>query len=210
MKATTEIKEGFEHEKEFWAEFVQTERFQNNWVKAETNPELDATTRRVILAEANGTPLVLDIGSGPVSILRGLIPDLVAVDPLGDYYREIYPQCAVITAYAEDLPFTGNFDVVHIRNAFDHTQNPRKALESMAGACKPGGLIFIQGFVNEADFEQFAGLHQWNVSVNGNTLIVKGNGKGLQFSPDEVVLSETIELPTEKEWFYFAYRKPKA
>lgn len=210
-RATDNIAQGFGHELAFWAEFVQTDRFQNNWLNAPTNPELDELTRRTILAEAGGRPSVLDVGSGPVSILRGAVANVTAIDPLGIQYREILAESNVLTGSAEELPFSNHFDVVHIRNAFDHTQNPLRALLSLVDACKPGGLVFIQGFVDEAEFEQYAGLHQWNVSVVGNTLVVSGGEYRFRYQPADsaMVLSKVVKLPTEKEWFYFAFRKPK-
>lgn len=208
-KATTDNRpEGFEHEKAFWAEFVASERFQKNWVEAETNPELDHATRNIILSEAAGKPNVLDIGSGPVSILRGLVPDITEVDPLGEYYREIYPASKVLPIAAEEMEWEGVFDVVHIRNAFDHTQEPYKALNRMNAACRPGGIVFIQGFVNEADYEDWAGLHQWNVSAADGVLRVAGKEKKFSFAPGSVEVCETVSLKTKKEWFYFVYRKP--
>lgn len=211
MKTATDNERGFAHELAFWADFVQTERFQNNWVKAPTNPELDSLTRQVILAEAGGRPKVLDVGAGPVSILRGLVKKLTAIDPLASEFSRLVPGCKTIAGHAEHLPFEDVFDVVHIRNAFDHTQNPLLAILSLVRAARPGGLIFIQGFVDEASHEQYAGLHQWNVTAAGNVLSVTGREYSFRYepAPDAMVLSRVVQLPTEKEWFYFAFRKPK-
>ena len=62
--------------------------------------------------------------------------------------------------------------------------------------------------MNEADYEDWAGLHQWNVSAADGVLRVAGKEKKFSFAPGSVEVCETVSLKTKKEWFYFVYRKP--
>lgn len=206
---------GFDHELDFWRGFTRSERFQNNWLGGKCNPELEDEII-VLLTRERGKREVLtllDIGSGPVSILQDAMPfvRLWACDPLADHYQELVdlPMGFSVPrkAYAEHLPYPdGMFDVVHIRNAYDHTQEPQTALKEIIRVCKPGGLCIIQGFENEAKHENYAGLHQWNVHVANGTLFVDGN-TSFSFSPPELVLSRRRVLHNDRDWFFFAWRK---
>jgi SAM-dependent methyltransferase len=163
---TTEL-HGIYHELAFWQQFVKTERFLNGWVKKIKTPELHDEVAQFILSVRNDT--VLDVGSGVVSILNGLV-NVRAVDPLGDLYRlifdyerhKVHPPMAFP---AEELPFKNEYDIVHISNAIDHTQNPYKAYNSLFKAVKPGGYLIIQGFENEATHENWQGFHQNDIFV---------------------------------------------
>lgn len=204
--------EGFDHELDFWARFVKSERFQKHWLSDEPTPELRHPAGAIIATEAGGKPNVLDVGSGAVSILRGTIPwaDITEVDPLANEYLLMWDYCRVKKGYVEKLDAFGQFDVVHISNALDHCQDPMQGLASMIRACKPGGLVYIQGFVNEAKWHQRAGLHQWDLDLHGHRLVIQGRYR-LVFQPENVVVAERQVLhpkaKVSKIWFHFAFRK---
>ena len=166
-------------EENFWKSFVCTERFQNNWCTSSPNPELNSEIDlflTTVSSLSKGNVSVLDIGSGPVSILSRSTSsancELHAVDPLADFYKKILPnnidQFDVVipnTMDAEELStnFGANsFDVVHIRNALDHTKNPITSLREMFSIAKENGFVVIHGFENEATWENWVGMHQWN------------------------------------------------
>jgi len=212
------VLEGFAHELDFWETFVKTDRFLEHWDSDEPNPELRHPAGSIILAEGGGRPRVLDVGSGVVSLLMGTVPreNLTAVDPLADKYKRIYKGTTALKGHVEDLsPFckSGLYDVVHISNALDHSQNPMAGLLSMLAACKPGGLVYIQGFVNERDWHNGAGLHQWNIDVNvkhGRLIIAADDFRNV-FEPKELVYVErapsTPDKKVTKQWFHFVFRK---
>ena len=218
---------GFQHELSFWEGFIQTDRFKQNWISDTPNPELQPESAGIILAEIEGKTKyrVLDLGSGVVSILRGTIPtkNLTACDPLADKYREIFdydahkikpPDCY----QGENLGYKdGQFDVVHISNAIDHTENPAAVLSEMERTCKKGGLIIISGFVNEGEHERYKGLHQWNARIvagideRNHVLDVNRDGKKGGFIVNaryggKLVHAETIRLETGRDYFIYAYR----
>ncbi len=217
------MREGFEHEKAFRTNFVKTQRFRDNWDSDTPNPELHKDVADLVLAE-NGELQkatkykkgirVLDIGSGPVSILRGTLPkeQITCADPLGGFYREL--GFDVIPVNGEwlynDLPFDGGvkdeYDVTHISNALDHTVNPLQVISEMTRVTRKGGLIIIQGHVNEATWEQKTGLHQYDITVIGNRLHIRGP-HSLTYEPPFVVLSKVVKLTTGRDWFIFAFRK---
>lgn len=199
---------GIAHEVNFWRTFVDTERFRQNWASNRINPELEQEAINLIGAEGVHCS-VLDVGSGPVSILHGLVlGKLTAADPLSAFYAGMFDyarhgirppyavRCEDLTGYFEQ----GTFDRVHMRNAFDHVQDPLSAFDALAAMVAPGGRLIIHGFENEADAENWQGLHQWNCRIEPGELIVEGREK--IYARLEGNTSRR-ELPNGKTWFTF-------
>jgi SAM-dependent methyltransferase len=130
---------------------------------------------------------------------------------LGWFYAEI--GCpGVITGNGEDLPRdvfkTGTFDVAHISNAIDHSENPMCVLGELIRITKPGGIVIVQGFENEAYFENYAGLHQYNFGIEKERLICKGGTVSLTYTQDKGILISRVDvLVTGRRWFVYAFRK---
>lgn len=96
---------------------------------------------------------------------------ITAVDPLAPLYsrlmaREgIKPPIQTTFANAEDLScfFAElSFDLVHCRNALDHSFDPVRGIEEMLRVVKLGGFIVLRHFVNEAEKGSYEGFHQFN------------------------------------------------
>lgn len=237
MEQTTT--DGFTHEIDFWKWFVKSDRFLHNWVFPEQNPEIRANHPDVAKCfddfaagwkDPRGitiVPDVLDIGSGALSWIKGIIPmNLIACDPLAEEYENIfdydkYNQHPPIKVFAESIPFPDNsFDIVHCSNALDHTQNPHKAILEMERVCRPGGMILIQGVENEATKQGWKGLHQWNISLKTfedapllGELMVSGKEKGFSHVPEGIFYANTRNIAQpgqpERNWFVFCYRNTK-
>jgi len=197
---------GIYYELNFWKGFVKTERFLNGWVKPVKTPELNDFVADFILKHNHQS--VLDVGSGVVSILNGLVP-VTAVDPLGDLYRLIFdyqkhgiePPKAIP---AEELTYNEQFDIVHCSNALDHVQNVYAAYHNMYNAVKPGGYLIIQGFENEADAEKHKGFHQNNIFVDKNRLVTDRYVYGVI---DENPLHTSFIDFENKRWFIWIVQK---
>ena len=105
---------------------------------------------------------VADIGSGPVSRLE--------LDIKGSETLEIHSSDSggyddVEYQDMENLSYEDNsFDIVHCRNALDHTKNAQKALEEMIRICKPGGTVFIKCWLDQKDTGY---KHYWNAKEDG-------------------------------------------
>jgi len=127
---------------------------------------------------------ILDVGSGPISSISpnisGFEIEIVAIDPLADQYNDLMakhrvgPKIPTISGQAEDLSrYVGQFDLVHSRNALDHSRAPLHGLREMCRACKPGGAVWLAGHSNEALCTNYKGLHQWNfMPVDSGDLVV--------------------------------------
>ena len=166
---------------------------------------------------------ILDIGSGPVSMLtnafHGLRASLKAADPLADEYDPLWTdsvrKAQVVRPAAvagEDLVRrygNGSFDVSHIRNAIDHACHPLAVLEQMIGITRQNGHIIIHGFENEASAEGLQGFHQWNMQVHNEELMFEGSAHQ-QYRVMEVfgnrikpLCSYTAPLVNAKRWCTF-------
>ena len=210
----TELK-GIYHELAFWQQFVKTDRFLSGWVKKVKTPELHQEVADFILSVSHNT--VLDVGSGVVSILNGLV-EVRAVDPLGDLYRLVFDYerhklAAPMAFPAEELPFKNEYDIVHISNALDHTQDPKKAFWTLYKAVKPGGYLIVQGFENEATHENWQGFHQndiyveetWNDKKDYILRLQQNDGStGIIYESPYKVIQKTIE---NKRWFIWIVKK---
>jgi SAM-dependent methyltransferase len=214
---TTKELEGITHELAFWKRFVQSPHFKNDWDSDTHNNELVNDQREVYdFFLARPEARVLDVGSGVMPILRGIVSRhlLVATDPLAglyelifDYAKSGYPPPSAIPA--EELRYDEEFDIVHIRNAFDHTQDPVAVYANLLKAVKPGGHVIIHGFENEALFENWQGFHQWNVSIDDHECL-RIEGKNpltdyLMRNQGGIALSKQIS--SGKKWYIWIQQK---
>jgi SAM-dependent methyltransferase len=225
---------GQEEEIAFWRYFVGTDRFRKNWCMESPNPELNPEIDILLcrLAQERGTIKVLDVGSGPVSILsRCSASDkmlLTAADPLADEYANLLPSdigqfdvTVPVRAMAEGLTdcFEENqFDVSHIRNALDHTSSPMDSLRELHRVTKVNGIIVVHGFEDEGSWEKWQGMHQWNIGLSegGNLTISDKSGlvadSGSMFGDSAKVIysrkfTQTPQAVDTKNWIVCVLEK---
>lgn len=190
------------HELKFWTAFVKTERFLKQWAANAPNPELPQSLKEFIFNVKHDK--IMDVGSGAVSILHGLGLNVIAFDPLGGLYECIFDYkkhkiAPPIPIAAELLTqFRNDYDIVFMRNALDHCQDPFKVIMNLVDACKIGGHVIVQCFENEADFENHQGFHQTNITLlNGDLMI----NREVVRIPNVRTVTATIEtLSTGKRW----------
>jgi SAM-dependent methyltransferase len=164
---------------------------------------------------------ILDVGSGPLSILGypvapdGRTIDLVATDALAMQYGEmlkefeLVPASVPIAVGVEDLSSRfgeGEFDLVHMRNALDHCADPLLGIRQMIHVVRPGGYVLLQHYPNEADHANYTGLHCWNIDERAGRLYLS--------RPPEVIdvaaqLAGAAELRTwrDERWIYCAIQR---
>jgi SAM-dependent methyltransferase len=132
---------------------------------------------------------VMDIGCGPVSVLRwGAIQgeiSITGVDPNLDMYALILsrhgldalPQIRCdrdINGFAEDLDDLlpdEDFDVIYTQNALDHTQQPARVIENMAQKLAPHGLAVIQVATREGTRQKWDQLHKTDIYLKNGALM---------------------------------------
>jgi SAM-dependent methyltransferase len=177
-------------ETSFWETYVESSEFKARLgVGRPFSPEPSQNLLYDLLSEVS-PPLgkafrVLDVGAGPATPLGTESPggpvEVVAVDPLAERYDEILarkgmvPPIRTLRGEAEKLTDQfpeGSFDIVYSSNALDHSYEPMTAIRNMTLLCKPGGIVFLRHFENEAERENFYGLHKWNFFRRGRDMII--------------------------------------
>jgi SAM-dependent methyltransferase len=179
---------GIEYELAFWRDLFATSggRWPQDF-QARTDPdtEIDRYILKVVGADNIGTAKILDVGSGPISVLgkthAGQRLDITGCDPLADYYARIAAEFSVaraipvVKAFAEDLSAyfePDQFDLVHCQNALDHSMEPLRAVLQMLIVAKPGGAVLLRHQLNEAENENYSGFHQWNFDAEDGHFIM--------------------------------------
>jgi SAM-dependent methyltransferase len=208
-------------ELKFWKRFVKTERFLHDWLDPHNKTSEMIYSVYEFIKDEDG--LILDVGSGVSSLLRGSVKNpnqITTVDPLGKLYEIIFDYDKYnikpplpYSAEGINLHFDLKFDIVHCSNALDHTQDPYEALKSMAMVCNKGGYIIIQGFENEAIYENWEGFHKWNIQLTpyGNLFIEDRDGEYPDVTAQELgcelIQSTKLKLKDGKPWFIWILRK---
>lgn len=204
--------EGTDYELNFWKGFVKTPRFLEGWCSNEKTPELREPAYSFIINQLPAK--VLDCGSGVCSILTGTVPNesLTACDLLADEYAKFfnYDKWDVVKPFplsCEQLLYEDEFDIVHISNALDHTQNIILSYKKLWEATKPGGYLIIQGFENEGLHENWSGLHQHNIAIEEDKLVLSTQHKMLLVLGNAEILDKTYIPELDKDWITYIIKK---
>ena len=131
---------------------------------------------------------VLDVGSGPVSVLgRDPRAELVQADPLAAEYAAmleavgIGPPGRLVAVEGERLVEEfgpESFDLVYSRNALDHTADPLEVLRQMCSVVRRGCWVVAETYINEGAGSGYAGLHRWNFDVKKDGRAILWNRDG--------------------------------
>lgn len=209
--------EAIEYELNFWKGFIRDRRFLDGWVGNCKTPDLVQSVADFIKEKLQPDGQVLDAGSGVVSILHGTVSQeqLTATDPLMPHYQQIFNYSKfgikppMMLACEQLIDFTHKFDIVHISNALDHTQDPVKAFDGLLHVTKPGGYLIVQGFENEADAERWSGFHQWNLSIDNGKILVRGKDRAAHIhgSFDVAHIELIPNRHHGKTWFIYIVQK---
>lgn len=146
--------------------------------------------------------VVMDIGCGCVSMFGENLPDggkvqLIPVDPLAPFYNLLNKRfsngkiqervcCFGLFEFIANFYKRNHCDLIIIRNALDHCIDPYKSIIECLYILKKGGSLHMCHHMAEAEFENYSGLHQWNIDCNNNDLII--------WNPDHAVnVSESLK-----------------
>jgi SAM-dependent methyltransferase len=192
----------------YWREWLATEGNSNGYPRDyqfRLNPESEiqeSITRH--LSGIGPRVRMLDVGAGPLTHIgkrwRGHEFTLTAVDALADKYDvlleelDITPPVRTRLCDAENLSKTfpeSSFDVAFAGNSLDHCYDPLRAIRQLIAVVRPGGVVLLEHFANEAEHEAYSGMHQWNFDyVDGCCLLWRPGIKwqlGKEFSGQATV-----------------------
>jgi len=132
-----------------------------------------------LATELHRPPRLLEVGSGPLSLLAGAVDEglctVVAVDPLARVYRHLLDRYGIAypirprVGHGERLTQAfprASFDLVYSSNALDHTRSPRRCLEQICQVLRPGGFLLLEGLEREGTAEHWNGLHQHDLLID--------------------------------------------
>jgi SAM-dependent methyltransferase len=150
----------------------------------------DQLLRRCLALAADGPVEILDVGAGPFTVVGFRYPGkelaVTAVDPLGREYARLIamsrltaPVATATCAGEALLEHFGErrFDVVHARNALDHSFDPARCIREMVAVTRVGGFVALKHHVREAESQHYHGLHQHNFDVRDGVLVVGGRDR---------------------------------
>jgi SAM-dependent methyltransferase len=170
---------GIAFELEFWADIARTRggRWPDDFA-SRMNPATPVVPWIEAMARAEGRAdwRVLDVGAGPVTVLGHRSPpdlriEIVATDPLAAPMPASSPgwtsrgPTRPSSPPAEELSAffpAAAFDLVHCRNALDHSFDPLRGIVEMLRVVRVGGRIVLSHMANEAEREGYSGFHQHN------------------------------------------------
>lgn len=181
---------GLREEVFFWEQWLETRGLDwpHDFVRrCDPNAPLAENLTALIDCPAGSTVKILDVGAGPMTHLgkvwAGRKVDLVAVDPLAPEYdrllkrHRVTPLVRTMPGDAEKLLdrfARDHFDLVYARNCIDHSYDPAEACRQMVAVTRPGSYVYLDHHVDEADRQNFGGLHQWNFRAEDGQFIIAG------------------------------------
>lgn len=164
--------------------------------------------KEVIIAEI-GSGMFCTIGSLWKTAKVKVYPSDILANEFNQILKDnhITPLIPIVKQDMENLTYPDKFfDIVHCTNALDHTPDPIKAIKEMYRVVKPGGYIYLRHFINVGEHEKYAGLHMWNIDMQGKDCTIwnrqerfllsdyfKGfstvKKRELDYEPDDMVVS---------------------
>jgi SAM-dependent methyltransferase len=186
---------GLQHELEFWDNWLARKGLQwSDEYQQRLDPNLAISDYYCQFLQniPRDTIEILDAGAGPLTNLGKKYPgkqlNIVPTDALAREYNRLLdrhgvsPPIRTIYCKMEELDRQfkpESFDLVNARNCVDHSLNPLEAIKQMLIVTRSGGWVALNHAQNEAERQQYVGLHQWNFTVQGNHLIVWSKHKDI-------------------------------
>jgi SAM-dependent methyltransferase len=172
---------------------------------------------------AGGTAEILDVGAGPLTSLgkawNGRTIRVTPIDPLAPEYDRllarhgITPPVRTVAGDATTLLERfgpDRFDLVHGRNAIDHTPDPPHAIAQMVAVARPGGAVYLSHARNEAERQGYSGMHGWNFdgrSGPGGTAFIAWSGSRTVDIGAMLPTAASVEVRLLPEWINVVIRK---
>lgn len=185
-------------ESKFWESWVKNIPKQDpDFFQSQISPDkaLFPFLHELINTDDGEIVKIIDVGAGPISVLgdkwEGRSVQITAVDPLANEYNKALKNNGIkphiVTQYAEAERLSNfyqdnSFDLAYASNSIDHCYDPVKAIEEMLKLIKPGAYLYMQHYINEAENENYAGMHQWNFNLEANDFIISNLRKRININ----------------------------
>jgi SAM-dependent methyltransferase len=179
---------GLDEETAFWLRWLEGRGapWHDDFARrVDPDAELQPHIARFLDPAACEVVRILDVGSGPLTVLgkrwNGRALDITAVDPLADRFAELFERTGIdpIVApgrgeaehVAEAFP-PGSFDLVYAQNCIDHGYDPLRSVQQMLTVVKPGSVLLLEHAIDEGEYMDYAGPHQWNFRAETGRFVI--------------------------------------
>lgn len=213
---------GLGDEVDFWSKWLGSrgldwrEDFRN---RLDPALPLQPKLQDLIGAPEGATVRLLDVGAGPLTALGKVWPgrtiEISAVDPLADEYDRILDKHGIIppvrTVKGEGERLTelfprDHFDAAYAKNCLDHCYDPLAAIRRMLTVVKEGGIAQLEHATNEAEHENYTGLHQWNFCAEDGRFMIWRPGTRIDVET-ELAGNVDLTLRAHDTWIVVTIRK---
>jgi len=141
------------------------------------------------VAETSAPLEALDLGCGPISLLRWAMINgsmrVSGVDPLLPMYElvlarhgldmlegmKFYRTFACTGEEMDDHAPSEEFDIVYTNNALDHTQDPEKVIRNVTQSLKIGGRLIVGVATREGTRQNWDQFHKTDIWAQGKMLL---------------------------------------
>jgi hypothetical protein len=213
---------GIESETRFWKLWFETKGLQwKDDYQKRISDNMDFNLENYLENNVKET-VVLDVGSGPISSCGTKTNKtnlrICAVDPLAYIYKTLKEKSGITTGLSPDFCMVerlsekfehNSFDIVHMRNALDHSYNAVFGIFQLLFICKIGGKVVLQHVKNEAENEKYTGFHQWNLCVENNNFIIWRQNVKYNVSSIVSNFAEVIVEDKDENWIGIVINKRK-
>jgi len=213
---------GIESETLFWKSWFETKGLQwKDQFQERISDNVDFKLENYLENNVKET-VVLDVGSGAISSCgtksNKTNLKICAVDPLAYIYKTLKEKSGITTGLSPDFCMVerlsekfepNSFDIVHMRNALDHSFNAVFGIFQLLYICKIGGKVVLQHIKNEAEKESYIGFHQWNLCVENNNFIVWRQNVKYNVSSIVSNFAEVIVEDKDENWVGIVINKRK-
>jgi SAM-dependent methyltransferase len=215
---------GLDEETEFWFRWLRdrgapwTDDFA---LRTDRNAPLQPHIARHLSGPPREGVRILDVGSGPLTVLGkhwdGHRLDITAVDPLAERYAQLYertgirPTVTPVAGEAEHVAAKfepGSFDLVYAQNCIDHGYDPLRSIGEMLTLVKPGSVLLLEHAIDEGEFMEYAGPHQWNFRAEEGRFVIWRPGYRADAHGELEPRAEiTVEEVPEARWLRVVLRR---
>lgn len=183
---------GIPYEVAFWRSYYGSQRRRKDlfsWSAYGKTCELDCfDVQQYVASLPSDSVRVIDLGCA-LSYAMGnrfncqKSVDVDYVDPLAHFYNRILDRYKISRPRIKFGMIEGisgfyepnSVDLIHVRNALDHSANPMLGILQAVEILKEGGILYLNHFKNEAVNEGYRGFHQWNITIDNDKLIFWNN-----------------------------------
>lgn len=180
---------------------------------------LDMFDIEAYVAGLDHEPVIADVGCALSYVLGNVIGGverkIIYMDPLALFYNRILedynidrPRITFGLGEMLTMVFAPeSVDLIHIRNALDHSSNPMFVIWQALASLRNGGVLYLHHKPDEAEHEAYMGFHQYNVTNRGGKLIIWNRSETIDVQAALSGYADVVTHETEEGFIIGVIRK---